>query len=101
MYDKRFDLAVGTGWKLETYNGNVKIEEFKLSVLGDINGDGRISASDIVYLRELAQNKALFNSLSVERKLACLIDNRGKFTQADAEIIKAVIEKESNIELYF
>ncbi len=101
LYDKRFDLAVGTGWKLETYNGNVKIEEFKLSVLGDINGDGRISASDIVYLRELAQNKALFNSLSVERKLACLIDNRGKFTQADAEIIKAVIEKESNIELYF
>ena len=70
---------------METYNGNVKIEEFKLSVLGDINGDGRISASDIVYLRELAR----------------LIDNRGKFTQADAEIIKAVIEKESNIELYF
>ncbi len=102
LYDKRFELAVGTGWRLETYTASgAKIEEFSLSVLGDSNGDGRISASDIVYLRELAQNKALFNSLSVERKLACLIDNRGKFTQADAEIIKAVIEKESNIELYF
>ncbi len=102
LYDKRFELAVGTGWKIELFNANgVKTEEIYLSVLGDINGDGRLSAADIAYLRELAVEKSTFNSLIAEIQLACLIDNRGLFSLADAEILNVILSGESHINLYY
>ena len=101
LYDKKLELAVGTGWRLETYNGSVKIEDFKLSVLGDLNGDGRVSASDCTYLREVANNKALYQNLSVETKLAGLIINKGNVTSADSEIILNVIAQKLTIDLFY
>ena len=102
LYDKRFELAVGTGWKIELFNANgVKTEEIYLSVLGDINGDGRLSAADIAYLRELAVEKSTFNSLIAEIQLSCLIDNRGLFSLADAEILNVILSGESHINLYY
>ena len=48
---------VGTGWSIEI-GGEVTY----LSVLGDLTGDGRITAADISYLRAIA---ASFHSLYV------------------------------------
>ena len=100
-YDKRFELAVGTGWRVEyTTTGGTEI--IYLSVLGDINGDGRISASDCAYLREIANDKALYDSLNAaEIKLASLIINKGKVTSADSEILINVLNKQLTIDLFF
>ncbi len=99
-YDKRFELAVGTGWRVEyTTTGGTEI--IYLSVLGDINGDGRISASDCAYLREIANDKALYDNLNAEIKLASLIINKGKVTSADSEIILNVINQKLTMDLFF
>ncbi len=102
LYDSRFELAVGTGWRLETYTASgAKIEEFSLSVLGDSNGDGKISASDIIYIREIASDINLYDNLDVEFKLASLILNQGVVTSADSEIILNVIDKKLAINMFY
>ncbi len=102
LYDKKLELAVGTGWRLETYTASgAKIEEFALSVLGDSNGNGRISASDVTYIREIANNTELYNNLNAEIKLASLIINKGKVTSADSEIVLNVIAQKLTIDLFY
>ncbi len=94
--DNGKEMAIGTGWYIQT-NG----ETIYLSVLGDVNGDGRISASDVSYLREIASDNALYESLSVEKKLASMVINKGEITTADAEIVRNVIDKIIGIELFY
>ena len=101
-YDNGREFAVGTGWKIETYtDSGVIIETIYLSVLGDVNGDGRISASDVTYLRQVASDNALYESLSVEKKLASMVINKGNVTSADAEIVRNVVDKLLTIDLFF
>ena len=94
--DNGKEMAIGTGWYIQT-NG----ETIYLSVLGDVNGDGRISASDVSYLREIASDNALYESLSVEKKLASMVINKGEITTADAEIVRNVIDKIITINIFF
>ncbi len=94
--DNGKELAVGTGWYIQA-NG----ETIYLSVLGDVNGDGRISASDVSYLREIASDKTVYGGLSVEKKLASMVINKGEITTADAEIVRNVIDKIIGIELFY
>ena len=101
-YDNGREFAVGTGWKIETYtDSGVIIETIYLSVLGDVNGDGRISASDVTYLRQIASDNALYESLSVEKKLASMVINKGNVTSADAEIVRNVVDKLLTMNLFF
>ena len=101
-YDNGREFAVGTGWKIETYtDSGVIIETIYLSVLGDVNGDGRISASDVAYLRQIASDNALYESLSVEKKLASMVINKGSVTSADAEIVRNVVDKLITMDLFF
>ena len=94
------ELAIGTGWYMEYQSGS-KVERITLSVLGDVNGDGRISASDVSYLRQLASDDILYQSLSTEKKLASMVVNKGNVTSADAEIVRNVIDKLLMINLFF
>ncbi len=94
--DSGKELAVGTGWYIQA-NG----ETIYLSVLGDVNGDGRISASDVSYLREIASDKTVYSGLSEEKKLASMVINKGEITTADAEIVRNVIDKIIGIELFY
>ncbi len=100
MLNSRLELAIGTGWYIE-YNVGGNVETIYLSVLGDINGDGRISASDCTYLRELANNETIYNKLNVEFKLAGLIINKGGITSADSEIILNVMAYKLTIDLFY
>ena len=101
-YDNGREFAVGTGWKIETYtDSGVIIETIYISVLGDVNGDGRISASDVTYLRQIASDNALYESLSVEKKLASMVINKGNVTSADAEIVRNVVDKLLTMDLFF
>ena len=93
--------AVGTGWKLETYSKNNEIiETVYLSVFGDVNGDGRITASDVAYLRQLASDADLFTSLDMHKQVAASIINKGKLTKFDADILRLVIDKVISLDFY-
>ena len=94
------ELAVGTGWYIE-YSKDGETERITLSVLGDVNGDGRISASDVTYLRQIASDNALYESLSGEKKLASMVINKGNVTSADAEIVRNVVDKLLTMDLFF
>ena len=95
-------MPICTGWYIKHNNAITnKVETVYLSVLGDVNGDGRISASDVSYLRQIASDKALYESLDIEKKLACAVVNKGNVTTADAEIVRNVIDKLLTINLFF
>ena len=96
LFDNGKELAVGTGWYFIA-NG----ETIYLSVLGDVNGDGRISASDCSYLRQIASDSTLYESLSLEKKLASMVINKGNVTSADAEIVRNAIVKLLTINIFF
>ena len=96
MLNQKYELAVGTGWYIKT-----SVETIYLSVLGDVTGDGRISAVDVTYLRQIANDKEVYNNLSVEKKLASLVLNVGLVTTADAEIIRNIMDNKISIELFY
>ncbi len=100
LLDNGKELAVGTGWYIE-YSKDGETERITLSVLGDVNGDGRISASDVTYLRQIANDSTLYESLSLEKKLASMVINKGKVTSADAEIVRNAIDKLLTINIFF
>ncbi len=105
IYDKGVEIVanqiIGTGYRVELYNGTTATDIVYLSVLGDVNGDGRITASDVMYLRQIANESALYNNLNIETKLASLILNKGKVTSADSEIILNVIEYKFSIDIFY
>ena len=94
---------VGTGFKLELYDSStdtVPSDTIYLSVLGDINGDGRINASDVSYLRQVANDSTLLENMPLERQLACMINNKGGITEVDSEILRNYIGKEIDLEKF-
>ncbi|MDE6967203.1 MAG: hypothetical protein K2P12_00975, partial [Clostridia bacterium] len=101
-YDNKYNLAVGTGWRIEIYTADDKlVETIYLSVLGDITGDGKINSTDITYLKQISTKEIDFTSLSLEQQLASMIDNRGMISVVDVQILKAYTNYEVDIKLYF
>ena len=101
----RSDLSqtLATGYKVELYSNSTDTTPFDtiyLSVLGDINGDGRINASDVSYLRQVANDSTLLESMSLERQLACMINNKGGITEVDSEILRNYIGKEIDLDKF-
>ncbi len=95
---------VGTGYKVELFENATDTTAFDtvyLSVLGDINGDGRISASDIAYIREIAKDNSILNTMALENVLAAMINNKGGVTSVDSEILNNVISGNIDITTFF
>ena len=91
---------LGTGYKVELYestSASTPWDIVYLSVLGDINGDGRITASDVSYLRQVVNDSTLLESMPLERQLACMINNKGGITEVDSEILRNYIDKQIDI----
>ena len=84
---------VGTGWSME-----VGGEKTYLSVLGDLTGDGRITAADISYLRAIAAS----DTTNVEDciLLSAILLNKGGITTADGEVLKLAINNKISIDKY-
>ncbi len=96
--------VIGTGWYIEFYdmfNKKKVIEKVYISVLGDVNGDGRISASDVMYIRAIANDKNLYDSLDTEVKLACMILNKGSVTSVDSEILLNIMSYKLTIDIFY
>ncbi len=101
-YDES-NILICTGYKVELYSNSTDTTPFDtiyLSVLGDINGDGRINASDVSYLRQVANDSTLLESMPLERQLACMINNKGGVTEVDSEILRNYIGKEIDIDKF-
>ena len=101
----RSDLSqtLATGYKVELYSNSTDTTPFDtiyLSVLGDINGDGMINASDVSYLRQVANDSTLLENMSLEKQLACMINNKGGVTEVDSEILRNYIGKEIDLEKF-
>ncbi len=105
IYDKGVEVVanqiISTGYRVELYNGTTATDIVYLSVLGDVNGDGRITASDVMYLRQIASDKDLFNNLYTEYKLASMVINKGTITSADSEILIGVMDYKLRIEIFY
>ncbi len=97
------NILVGTGFKVEFYQNNTETSAYDtiyLSVLGDVNGDGIINASDVAYLRQVANDSTLLENMPLERQLACMINNKGGITEVDSEILRNYIGKEIDLEKF-
>ena len=84
---------VGTGWRIEV-GGEVTY----LSVLGDLTGDGRITAADISYLRAIAAS----DTTNVQEciLLSAILLNKGGIITADSEVLKLAINNKISIDKY-
>ncbi|MDE6967898.1 MAG: hypothetical protein K2P12_04490, partial [Clostridia bacterium] len=92
ILDNKYNLSVGTGWVLEVIDSTNKVvESIKISVLGDISGDGRVNSVDITNMRSFIGNTEKYNKLTEAQKLASLVDNKGSISVVDIEILKAYI----------
>lgn len=56
---------IATGDKLIIYKNNEKYDEYLLSVLGDINGDGQITVTDVSKLFQYYRKKITMNDIYV------------------------------------
>ncbi len=91
LLNNGYELAVGTGWRIEYTKEENVTQIIYLSVLGDLTGDGKVNSADVNYLRQVITNNS-YENLSVEQKLAALIVNNGKIpTRTDSQIIWEVI----------
>ena len=95
--------VIGTGYKVELYENVAATTAFDtvyLSVLGDINGDGRITAMDLLVINQMAKDDNILNSMEVEYQLAAMVNNKGGITSVDSEILNNVMSGELDLNLF-
>ncbi len=82
------EMPIGTGWRVVINHENEQAEEIYLSVLGDITGDGKVNTADVNVIRQIVNDKAVFDNIRIEAKLATLILNKGKLaTNSDSQLL--------------
>ena len=81
-------IFVGTGKEIRIYNNETLINTYKLSISGDVNGDGKILANDILIQKLHILNKSL---LMDEYLMAGDINNDGKVNALDILYLKRYI----------
>lgn len=87
--DAKYDrTSIGTGWTVELYDESMStlLDKVTVIVTGDINGDGRITASD----RNIIINYYKMNqkSVTVVQKLALDADYNSRYIMADYNIFE-------------
>ena len=83
------DEYVGTGMKLTVTKDEEKIE-LKIAVLGDLNGDGKVTATD---LSTMNQTILKTTNLENEYKLAADLDENNKITATDLSTLNKMLLK--------
>jgi len=88
LYDENKYL-VGTGWRITFGKDEDIADVVYVSVLGDLNGDGKVNALDVVPIGDhIKETKVLEDA---EKKLAAILRNSGTITASDISALGAVI----------
>lgn len=98
-------VSVGTGWKLEYIVDGAVEETIYLSVLGDANGDGNVTAVDISFIsglvREVEARVEEYDK-KPELRLATCVGNEGATGANDISLISLSIKDPSQpVSQYF
>ncbi len=94
---------IATGYRVELYENATETTAFDtvyLSVLGDLNGDGRITAMDLLVINQMAKDESLLDSMDIEYQLAAMVNNKGGITSVDSEILNNVMSGELDLNLF-
>lgn len=90
--DEFLTESVATGWWIEFGSGETPSEIIRLSVLGDLTGDGLVNASDTTPIQRIIQNKDSISKYGIEYRLAGYLSNSGSImTAGDFSILKSII----------
>ncbi len=86
---------VGTGAELRLYSSDGAIlDSYIVAMTGDINGDGKISMTDYLQIKErIVKNK----TLNTENEYACDVNGDGKITMTDYLRLKYCIQGHENL----
>ena len=81
---------VGTGCEVRLYGSDGKlIESYKIAITGDVNGDGKVSMTDYLQIKErIIKNKVL----DTPNEYACDVNGDGKITMTDYLRLKYCIQ---------
>lgn len=63
--EKELNSVLSTGDKLIVYNRDIKVDEYTVSILGDINGDGKTSVSDVSKLFQYYRQKITMEDIYI------------------------------------
>lgn len=88
LYDASM-YAIGTGWKVLYGKEEAMADTVYISVLGDLDGDGAVTAVDVAYIGDYI--KEVENLSDLERKLAAMIRNKGMINAADISSMGLII----------
>lgn len=90
-----------TGFYIKFGSGEMPWETVYLSVLGDIDGDGWISSSDVADFADIIKDVIDPMTLRIEYRLAAYLCNNGNISEADFSAIKMLVKFESAITDYY
>ncbi len=83
------DLAtISTNSKIQILDGTNVVQEYTLSVMGDVNGDSKITASDYVLIKNHIMEVSNLTSVQI---LASDMNKDGKITASDYVLVKNFI----------
>ncbi|MDE5547828.1 MAG: dockerin type I repeat-containing protein, partial [Clostridia bacterium] len=92
-------IRVTTGSYVELMKDNNAVERVYLSILGDVNGDGYVTAADTVKISAFIQKQIAPEQTEVI--LAALVENNGRISAADVAQLNRVIALKVKIERFF
>ena len=86
---------VGTGVEVRLYDGSGNVlDSYTVAITGDVNGDGKISMTDYLQIKErIIKNKVLNKA----NEYACDVNGDGKITMTDYLRLKYCIQGHENL----
>lgn len=85
---------VGTGTKVKILENTSTLYEYEILIKGDISGDGKITSSDYIYIKNYIMNSSNLDGIKYS---AADINKDGKVTSKDYVYVRKYIMGETNI----
>lgn len=94
-----YKYAVGTGWRILYGKDESIADTAYVSVLGDLDGDGKVTSMDITVMSGYIQKTTTFDT--AEQLAAAVLQNSGFINAADVASLGTIIQGESKCGDFF